>query len=62
MINSNAKRLKEGWDVETEIYGKGDCLFYEIRSIIGEFLSDEKLSDMFTHALELELKKVKKDD
>lgn len=62
MINSNAKRLKEGWDVATVINGTGDCVFHEIRSIIGEFLSDEKLSDMFTHALELELKKVEKDD
>lgn len=55
MINAEAKRVKDGWDVTCEISGRGDCIFNEVRTIINEFLSDQKLIVMLTTALAAEL-------
>lgn len=55
MINAEAKKVKDGWDVTCEISGRGNYIFNELRAIISNMLSDPELADVFTTALTAEL-------
>lgn len=37
MISVKAEKVGDGWDTTTEVHGRSDCLFQELRSLMSVF-------------------------